>query len=213
MGVMRCDDQRMAEAIQLKEDVHHLPSGPAVERAGWFVGENDRAAVHEGAGDADALLLAAGELTWPMAETFSEAKPLKQFLRALMTGILRDADINRGNFDIGARGELRQQIIALKNEAELISPQRRERRRVERCRLAPADAICPGTWSIESAQNIQQRRLAGAGGAHQRYHVARVDGEINVAQRIDFLVARHITSRDTSKFDERLAHLPAPATG
>ena len=190
---MRRDDQRVAAPVQIEQNLHHLATGAAVERPRRLVGQNDRAAVHQGARDADALLLAARKLIGTVVEALSKAKSREQFSRAHMAGRFRDAGVDRGNFDIGARGELRQQIVALKNETEPIAPQRRQLRRIERGRLAPVKAVDAGTRPIETAQYIQQRRFAGARGAHQRDHLARADFEIDVAQRIELLIAHHVT--------------------
>lgn len=148
-----------------------------------------------------------------MIEALSKAKPREKFSRAHMAGLFRDAGVDRGNFDIGARGKLWQQIVALKNETESIAPQRRQLHRVERGRLAPVDAVNAGTWPIETAQYIQQRRFAGTRCAHQRDRPARADFEIDVPQRIELLIAQHITPRQAMQLDQRRAHLPAPAAG
>ena len=58
----------MALGAQLFEDRHHLFAGVAVERTGRFIRQDHLPAVHQGAGDADALLLAAGKLARPVVD-------------------------------------------------------------------------------------------------------------------------------------------------
>ena len=48
--------------VELVEEGHDLIAGVGVEVAGGLVGEDDGGLVDEGAGDGDALALAAGEL-------------------------------------------------------------------------------------------------------------------------------------------------------
>ena len=59
LKIMRCNDDRMALTVQFLQKLDHLAAIGVVERAGWFVGQNDRPAVHQGPGDGDALLLSA----------------------------------------------------------------------------------------------------------------------------------------------------------
>ena len=66
MRIMRRNDDRVALAVQLLQKRHHLAAVGAVERAGRFIRQDDRAAVHQGAGDRDTLLLAARKLVWAM---------------------------------------------------------------------------------------------------------------------------------------------------
>ena len=53
-----------------------------VERAGRLVGEDDLAAIDQRARDADALLLAAGELRWAGAQPVAQAEAVEQLLCA-----------------------------------------------------------------------------------------------------------------------------------
>lgn len=59
-AVVGDEDDYMALAGQLVEQRHHLGAAMAVEGAGWFVGQDDVATVHQGPGNRDPLLLATG---------------------------------------------------------------------------------------------------------------------------------------------------------
>lgn len=61
-GVVRHHQDRPPVPRQFVEQRQHLLAGLAVERAGGLVSQNDERVVDQRAGDADALLLAAGEL-------------------------------------------------------------------------------------------------------------------------------------------------------
>jgi hypothetical protein len=56
------EDEGFALAVQVVEEIEDFFAGLGVEVAGGFVGEDDERAVGKGAGDGDALLLAAGKL-------------------------------------------------------------------------------------------------------------------------------------------------------
>ena len=63
LGVVRHqDERRAARTVDLPQQLHDVAAVGAVEVAGWLVGQHDRRVVGQGAGERDALLLAAGEL-------------------------------------------------------------------------------------------------------------------------------------------------------
>ncbi len=60
--LMRHHEDGDAVIVQFLENIHDLDAGPRVEIAGRFIGQQEFGRVHQGAGDRDALLLAAGKL-------------------------------------------------------------------------------------------------------------------------------------------------------
>ena len=62
LGVVGDEDDRAARPVELAEQLEDLAARGLVEVAGRLVGEDERGVGDEGAGDGDALLLAAGEL-------------------------------------------------------------------------------------------------------------------------------------------------------
>ncbi len=76
---MRGDDGRDPGAVhQLDQQVHHRRARHAVELAGRLVGEEHLRASGEGAGDADALLLASGELRRPLGGVTGETDAVEE---------------------------------------------------------------------------------------------------------------------------------------
>lgn len=63
---------------QLEHDVEHFAAGLLVEASGGFVGEQDRGASREGAGQRDSLLLPARELAGIVVSASGESHPLQQ---------------------------------------------------------------------------------------------------------------------------------------
>ena len=71
--VVRHDEQRRAAlAIEIEEQLVDRLAGRAIEVAGRLVGEEQRRLEHHGAGERDALLLAAGQLARPVGEAMRE---------------------------------------------------------------------------------------------------------------------------------------------
>ena len=103
LGVMRDQNDGVPGGVEFLQDAHDFFAGVAVERAGGFVGQNHAAAVHQRAGDGDALLLAAGELGRVVFEAFFQPQTAQQMRGALMAGVVRGASVNGGNFYVFAR--------------------------------------------------------------------------------------------------------------
>ena len=131
------DDDGVAFAVQLLEQRHELGAALAIERAGRLVGEDDLAAVHQRARDADALLLAARELRRAgcAAGRRGRAGSAGRW-RALVRAPRVDAGIDRGHLDVLDGVEIGQQLVALEDEAEMLAAQFRQLvgRRACRCR-------------------------------------------------------------------------------
>lgn len=66
------DDDGVALAGEVFEEVEDFLTGAGVEVSGGFVGEDDGGVVDEGACDGDALALAAGEFVGAVMEAVGE---------------------------------------------------------------------------------------------------------------------------------------------
>src|SRR5437764_348531 len=92
-GIVGDEDDRLSHLNQLVEELENLLAGLAVQRTSWFVGKEDQRFIHHRAGDADALLLAAGELHRAMIRALGKADALGQLHRAAAPLVRRDAEI------------------------------------------------------------------------------------------------------------------------
>ena len=101
--------------MQFGEDVEDNALVFGVEVAGRLVGKEDFRFVDECAGDADALLFAAGELFWQVAAAVVKADAFERGQRRCLVGhavvILRQHDVFAG-------GEVGQEVELLENEAD-----------------------------------------------------------------------------------------------
>ena len=91
---------------QLGEHVEDAVAGGAVEVAGRLVGEEDRRPRREGAGERDALLLAAGELGRVVVAALAEADAASS-ARARSSGRARAGELERQQ-DVLERGQVRR---------------------------------------------------------------------------------------------------------
>ena len=73
LGVMGDDDEGLPGLVQPSEQVEDRAAGDAVEVAGRLVGQKEGGLIDQGAGDGDALALAAGEFGGAVLEAMPEA--------------------------------------------------------------------------------------------------------------------------------------------
>lgn len=111
---------------QRVEELEHLRSGAAVQRARGFVGQDERRLLDEGPGDGDALLLAAREGV-RVGGFFVRESDLAQELTRSLANLLgavrpRDSATEAGReANVVEDIERRNQIEELKHEADLFA--------------------------------------------------------------------------------------------
>ena len=79
--------------------------------------------------------------------------------------------------DVLERGEVRDEPGLLADVGDLLAAQLRARRAVERGQLGAVDGHGAGVRQLEPGEQVQERRLAGAGRAGDRVQPARVQLE------------------------------------
>ena len=146
-------------AGQAGEDVEHRLGVLRVQVAGRLVGQDHARAVGQGAGDGDALALAAGQLVGPLAGHAGQAQ-IGQQRRG--TGahrrLVQGAQPAHRDQHIAQRGELRQQEVELEHEAQPGQAQRRQRRAIQPRGVPPLQEHRAAGRPVEQAQQVQQRK-------------------------------------------------------
>ena len=126
--VVRDHDDRLAVlAVERLQQVEDLVAGLAIEVAGRLVAEQQRRVGDDRARDADALLLAAGELPRDSASSRS-ARPTTDSATcdALAPLGLRQLGQQQRQLDVSRRGQHRQQVVELEDEADVARPPPRQ---------------------------------------------------------------------------------------
>src|ERR1035438_4680524 len=175
----------------------------AGERSGRFVGQDDGAAVHEGAGDADTLLLAAGELVGKVLEAVGESEIAQQVAGTCGTRGLLHAAVDGGNFGVFDGAEVAHQVVALEDETKGIAAQSGQGIAVEAGDIDAADAIGAGRRLVETADDVHEGGLAGAGCAHDGDEFAALNGQADVPEHCQRHAARRISAADSRQFEQR----------
>ncbi len=155
------DDEAVgALLVELEEEVDDLAAGGGIEVAGRFVGEEEGGVVAEGAGDGDALLLAAGEFGGAMVLARSEADLVEE---AGADGGIAAAGELGGELDVFEGGEFGEEVVGLEDEADgEVAPGGEGGAVPGVDRFAvPEDFAAVG--ALEAAEDLEEGAFAGAG--------------------------------------------------
>ena len=145
----------------------------------------------DGAGDADALFLAARQLARVVVRAIGQADHLQRDLRrACGARPCRQLRQQQRQLDVALGGQHRQQVVELEDEADVVA-------RASAASWPPdelvdahaADLDGAGGRRVEPADQVEQRRLAGARRSHQGQEVALGDVEVDALQHVDALAA------------------------
>ena len=178
------EDDGVAGRRQLMEQLHDLGTGPGVERARGFVGKHDATTVHQRARDRHALLLAAGELAGAMVKAFGQPQRGQELLGALMAARGRHARVHRRHLDVVARAGAADEVVALKHEAEGLAPHPCQLIAAEAGDIFAHEAIGAAAGSVKTAEDVHQRALARARGAHDGDEFTGVDLEVYALRKL-----------------------------
>ena len=102
-------------AVKVLEQGQDLVAGPAIQRAGRLVGQDESRIIHHRARNDDALLLASGELIRPVMAAVGEADPVERPFGSASSVPATSARVNKGQFDIFQRAGPREKRRDLKN--------------------------------------------------------------------------------------------------
>ena len=164
-----------------------------IERGERLVHEQDLRIVGQRPGDADALLHATGQLVGISIGKTGEADKLEQRVGIVARLVDRDPTRTRPEGDVLEHAHPIEQRALLKDDAALAAGFRN--RTVVEQRAA-------GRRPLESANDVEERRLAAARGTDHAQKVARLDAEI---ERQPALPLRWLHSRSSCSVARRPA--------
>ena len=133
----------------------------------------------DGAGDADALLLAARQLARVVLGAFGEPDDLQRDARPLSPLRLRQLRQQQRQLDVLLGRQHRQQVVELEDEPDVLRAPLRQLAAAERADGHAADLDRAAGRRVEAADQIEQRGLAGSRRTHQREEIALRDFEVD----------------------------------
>src|SRR5437764_12006949 len=101
-----------------------------------------------------------------------------------------------------ARRCARQQIKALKNKTEFVVANVGQLISIQHRNIGIVQKVAPGSWPIEAAKNVHERRFAGTARAHKCEEFAALNLERDPADGMHFNVAGAIRFVDVGQFDD-----------
>ena len=177
LGVRGEDENCIVLAGSGVEQLADGGGGGGIEVAGWFIAEEQGGGVHQGAGDGDALTLAAGEFAGQVGLAVGKADSVEEFPGAGAVLGTHGADGQPGYQDVFQGRELRQKVVVLKYESDVGGAVVGEGGRGEGEGVDGVEGEGAGGGGVETAEDLQERGFSGAGGAEDG-HCALVAGEV-----------------------------------
>jgi hypothetical protein len=179
------------------EEVEDEGSGGGVEVAGGFVGEEEGRVVGEGAGDGDALLLAAGELVREAGGLRVEADPGEAFeCGSAGLGMLGEEE---GEFDVFNGGEGGHELEGLEDEADLVAADASELGGCEGGGGLAEEEDVTGGGEVHGAGEVEEGGFAAAGASGEGDELAAMDVEGQMIECKDLGTVGEVSLGDVIK--------------
>ena len=124
---MRDDDEhRLLLLLQFDQELADHAGGGPIKCAGWLVGQQQARFLNQRAGDGDAGPLTTREFRRAMLQSRGETDAVEQFLSAGNERGRRPPFGQRRHQHVFNHGQLRQQVMLLKHEANVLAAKVRE---------------------------------------------------------------------------------------
>ena len=156
-----------------------------VEVAGGLIGEQDFGVGDEGAGERDALLLAAGELTGAVLGALGKADFSQPGLGSGEGLFAGDAGGEQRHGDVLKRGELWHEVVELPDVADLRVAETGGGFGGEVRDFCPVDDDGAAGRGVKRGEEVEEGGFAGAGLAYDGKHLPWRDGEVEVGEEVE----------------------------
>ncbi len=169
--------------MEVTEEADDGVARTAVEVAGRLVGEHDRRVADEGAGDGNALALAARQGAGSVQRPLGEPDGVERLAGLAQPLATRDTGVQQAVGDVLQGGEPLDEVELLEHEADAPAPHGREPAVAEAADVAPVDADGAAGRSLQCADDVHQRRLPGARRADDDDELARRHQQVDAVER------------------------------
>ena len=202
------DDDGDAEAVaDVADEVEDRAGRLGVEGAGGLVAQEDGGLVRQGPGDADALLLAAGELGGVGGSAIRQAHELEHPGDPLVPLALLGSGQVQGVGDVLGGSALVEEVGVLEDHADG-APGLAQLVGAEGGQVLAGDAHLAVGGALEGGQAAHEGGLAGAGGADDAVDGAGRDVEGEPVQGVDLrAVAQAVDLVDVAQGDHGLVRV------
>lgn len=208
---MRDEEDGEAElAVEVAQQLEDGAGGLGVEGAGGLVGEEHLGVAGQGAGDADALLLAAGELGGVGLGLVGEADEVEEFQGLAGAFAAGDAEDLQGELDVGLHGARGQQVEVLEDHADAAAGFAEflagaAAAAGEGGELDPVDGDGAAGGALQQVHAADEGGLAGAALADDSVDLALADVEVDAVQGGDLAATGLVDLREARCGDHRIS--------
>ncbi len=209
-GVVVGDEHHgVPRGVELLQHGQHLPARVGVQGAGGLVGQDHRRVPGQGPGDGHPLLLAAGELHGLVIQFIAQSHHLQGDPRPFVPLRLGDAGVHQGHLHILLQGQLGQQVVLLKDEAQHLVADGGQLVFVHLAHVLAVQQIGAGGGHVQAADDVHAGGFAGAGLAHDGHELPLLNLKGDAVRRLDRGVTHLVVLAHLPEFDQT-AHQKPP---
>ena len=196
------DDGDTQALVDVLDEAQDGAGGGGVQGGGSLVAQQDLGVGGQGAGDGDALLLAAGELGGIGVRLVGKSHHVQKFQRPLFGFGRGDTGDLHGEADVFEAGALHEQIELLEDHAD--GPAHLQKRPGgQGGHVLAVDDHMAGGGLLQQVDAPDQRGFAGAAHAHDAEDVPGLDGEAHILQGVKLTLAGGEGFGQVFEFDHR----------
>ena len=183
VAVVGDHDDGRSSALSSSSRSRMALAGGAVEVAGRLVGQHDRRAAHQGAGDRDPLPLAARQLGRPGGAACGRARPVPARAAAVAALGMPAPAYSSPSATLSSAVACSARKNCWNTNPMLVARSPDSSRSDRRGDVQAGDPHRPGRGPVQGAHQVQQRRLARPRRPDDGDQLALGDGEADPAQR------------------------------
>ena len=180
---------RRTGLIHLGQQIHDFLAMRRVQVSSRLVSENEPGSMDQTSGHRDALALPAGETIGERTGTIRQTDGAQHFHAALSHRLALGAVELQGQQQVLQNRQRWQEVEELEDEADVSPSKEGSIPFAEVRHLDSVDNHAPGVGPVESAEQIQQGRLAGAALSQEHDQLARLNDQIDLFEH-DVVLAR-----------------------
>jgi len=167
--------------VELLEELHDFFALRGVEIAGGLIGENEFGILDHGAGHANELLLAAGELAGEKILFADDVETIESVADKAGAFFLRNVFVGEGDFKVFVDSEIVDEVIGLKDETDVVLVEFVALLGAELVDGLIEEEVFAGPGTVEHTEDAEECGLACAGGTHEGDELAGLDFERDTA--------------------------------
>ena len=173
-----------------------------IQRAGGFVGQDDRRVAHQRPRDGNALLLAAGELIGLVPDLVAQAHLLQHGAGAAVALGAGDACIHQRHLHVFQQVQPGQQVVLLEDKAQHLVPDGGQLVAVHPAHVPAVEPVDAVGGHIQAADDVHAGGFAGARLADNGDELALVYFHGDVVCGLDRGITHLVILADLIKLDQ-----------